>query len=158
MLFDDQSLVPAGELDDSGEVMRYIALSSSTSAALALARSRWPGVREVLGTGSEDLFIRWADFVVKHASEFIHCETWEWSWLFKTPREFRSHLRVCIAAFDHFPRRKRPALNRWWRELLGQCGAVDRRDDRIHPLGDFTYCGIAFGDRKMTWSWELYET
>jgi hypothetical protein len=160
MLFDHQSLVPAEGLDDSGEVMGYLALSSSTSAALALARSRWPRVRGVLGTGTDDLFVRWTDFVGKHASDFIHCETWEWSWLFKTPRAFRSHLLVCIAAFDHVPRprRGRPALNRWWRQLLGQCGAVDRRDDRIRPLGDFSYCGIAYGGRKMTWSCERYET
>jgi hypothetical protein len=135
MLFDHQSLVPAEGLVDSGEVMGYLDLSSSTSAALALARLRWPGVRGVVGTGTDDLFLRWTDFVVKHAADFIHCETWEWSWLFKTPRALRSHVLVCIAAFDHVPRsrRGRPALNRWWRQLLGQCGAVDRRDDRIAP-------------------------
>jgi hypothetical protein len=160
MLFDQQSLVPAEGWNDTGAVMGYQALSNSSSAALAMARSRWPRVRGVLGTGTDDLFVRWTDFMAKHSSDFVHCETWEWSWLFKTPRAFRSHLLVCIAAFDHVPRSRRgqPALNRWWRELLGQCGAVDRRDDRIHPLGDFSYCGIASGSRKMTWRCERYET
>jgi hypothetical protein len=158
MLFDRESLDPAEGLAESGEVMPYTALSNATSEALALARSRWPRVRAVLDTGTDDLFARWTDFVEGHAAPFIHCETWEWSWLFKTPRDFRSHLLACIAAFDHVPRLRtgRPALNRWWRRLLGQCEAVDR-DDRIRPLGDFSYCGITCGGMKMTWSRDLYD-
>jgi hypothetical protein len=160
MLFDHQSLVPAEGVEDSGEVIGYLALSSSTSAALALARLRWPHVRAVIGTGTDKLFAKWTEFVEGNAAAFIHCETWEWSCLFKTRRTFRSHLLGCIAAFDHVPRLRkgRPALNCWWRQLLGQCGAVDRRDDRIRPLGDFSYCGVAYGGRKMTWSCEHYET
>jgi hypothetical protein len=158
MLFDQESLVPSEGLAESGEVMGYFALSNPTAAALARARSRWPRVRVVLGTGTDDLFARWTDFVEKHAAAFVHCETWEWSWLFQTPRAFQSHLRACLAAFDHVPkvRKGRPALNRWWRELLGQCEALDR-EDHVRPLGDFSYCGVAYAGRKMTWSRELYE-
>jgi hypothetical protein len=159
MLFDRESLVPSEGLAESGGARPYLALSDSTARALGLARSRWPFVRVVLGTQTDDLFARWTGFVERYAADFVHCETWEWSWLFETPRAFRSHLRACLAAFDHVPRIRegRPVLNRWWRELLGQCGAVDR-EDNIRPLGDFSYCGVTYGGNKMTWSRELYNS
>jgi hypothetical protein len=157
MLFQKESLVPAEGFAESGAAMPYIALSNSTAAALALARSRWPRVRMVLGAGTDDLFERWAGFVERHAAPFIHCETWELSWLTTTPRAFRSHLGTCVAAFDHVPRlqKGRPRLNRWWRELLGQCAALDR-EDQVRPLGDFSYCGVTYGGKNMTWSRKLY--
>jgi len=159
MLFDRASVVPAEELDDSGEATKYLALSDSTARALALAQSRWTHVRVALGTDKDNLFARWADFVGRHASDFIHCETWDWCLVYKTPRDFRSHLMVCIDAFDHVPRLRKgqPALNRWWRALLGQCGAF-YCDERVRPIGDFSYCGVACGGERMTWSRDLYDT
>ena len=143
MLFDRESIIPSEGAAESGAALKYHALSTPTEQGLSLARSRWPRVRLVLGTGTDPLFELWSAFLGEHASPYIHCETWEWSWLFPSTRAFRSHLRTCVEAFDHVPsvRKGRPRLNEWWRELLGQCESVDGVD-HIHPLGDFSYCGV----------------
>ncbi len=72
MPFDRDSLILAKGLAESGEVMPYTALCNVTSEALVLARSRWPRVRAVLGTGTDDLFERWIDFVEGQAADLIH--------------------------------------------------------------------------------------
>jgi hypothetical protein len=155
MLFDEQGLIQVAYAEETdSDPKTYTALSGATSEALALARSRWPRVRDVLGAGCDDLFERWFGFVAANANPYLHCETWEWSWLWRTPRAFESHLRTCIRAFAHTPRsrRGRPALNKWWREILGQCAAIDRCSDDIHPLGEFTYCGHSWGDYVIPWA------
>lgn len=155
MLFDQGAVVLAEEPDEDGPgFSTYHALTKPTPEAVALARSRWPRVRDVLGAGADDLFNTWAGYVESKAGPHIHCETFEWSWLFKTPRLFEIHLNHCIAAFDHVPGRRkgRPALNKWWRELLGQCGALDG-DENVVPLGEFTYCGWGLG-QDVPWSEE----
>jgi hypothetical protein len=148
MLFDRAAIIRAEEVEDDEEdgpyTYAYAALSKPTAEALALARSRWPGVREVLGPGTDGLFARWAGFVEANARAYLHCETFELAFLHSDP-SFESEVKTCIDAFDHIPRRRegRPALNRWWRALLGQCASCDR-EDRIRPLGDFSYCGYSW--------------
>lgn len=155
LLYDLDCLVAAEGPAESGGTIPYLAMSRETGPALALARARWPMVRPILGDGEDELFARWVGFVEGRAAAYLHCETWEWSWLFPTPRAFRSHLWTCLSAFDHVPRRRvgRVAMNRWWRALLGQCGAVDGQG-QIRPLGDFSYCGVAHGSSGMPWSLE----
>lgn len=152
MLYDLECLVPA----EASGTIRYLALTNTTESALALARKRWPHLRPILGPEEDGLFASWSGFIERHAAAYLHCETWEWSWLFRSPREFRSHLRTCLSAFDHMPRLRggRAVLNRWWRTLLGQCESIDR-EGRISPLGDFSYCGVCFGARSMSWSRDL---
>lgn len=154
MLFDEEAIVRSEPPEDEevGEGA-YAALTKTSAEALALARSRWTRVRLVLGTGTDDLFQRWSGFVEANARAYIHCETWEWSWLFKGSRAFESHLRTCLRAFAHVPRLRKevPALNKWWRELLGQCAVIDRRSDDIHPLGEFSYCGYSWSDYVVPW-------
>ena len=154
MLFDEGSIVrvkyDGNEVD---EAIDYPALSKPTRDALALARSRWPAVREVLGAPVEELFRQWIEYVERHALEFLHCETWDWFGQFQTYREFGQELRTCIRAFDRIPRRRqgRLVLNRWWDNLLDQCQALDEHAG-VKPLGDFTYCGYGKG---VPWRWEI---
>ena len=31
-------------------------------------------------------------------------------------------------------------------------------DERVRPIGDFSYCGVTCGGKRMTWSRDLYDT
>jgi hypothetical protein len=154
MLFDEGSIVrvryDGAEVDEPTD---YPALSKPTPDALALARTRWPGVREVLGASAEGLFGQWIGHVERRVSGFLHCETWDWFGQFQTYREFAQELRTCIRAFDRPPARRkgRRVLNRWWDTLLDQCQALDEQGS-VRPLGDFTYCGYGKG---VPWSAEI---
>jgi hypothetical protein len=150
MLFDEGSIVRARyDGDEVDEVTDYPALSKPARGALALARSRWPGVPEVLGDSAERLFGQWVKHVEARAAGFLHCETWDWFGDFGTYRALAQELRTCIRAFDRPPARRngRLVLNRWWDSLLDDC-QVDGQG-RVRPLGDFIYCGYGEG---VPWS------
>jgi hypothetical protein len=154
MLFDERSITRVGYGgDEVDEPTDYPVLRKPTRDALAVARSRWPGVREVLGTSAEGLFGQWVGHVEGQATEFLHCETWDWFGQFQTYREFAQELRTCIRAFDRLPahRKGRLVLNRWWDNLLDQCQALGEQGG-VRPLGDFTYCGYGKG---VPWSAEI---
>jgi hypothetical protein len=154
MLFDEGSIVRSRyDGDEVDEVTDYPALRKPAREALALARSRWPGVQEVLDDSAERLFGQWVGHVEGHAVGFLHCETWDWFGQFQTYREFAQELRTCIRAFDRPPARRkgRRVLNRWWDSLLDQCQALDEQGG-VRPIGDFTYCGYGKG---VPWSAEI---
>jgi hypothetical protein len=152
MLFDHDAIIRLEEPEEPGIPVRtYVALSKRTKEALALARSRWPRVRPVLGDRTDELFQQWVHFVEARASSYIHCETHELAAM-QDPCTFEKDIRTYLFAFDHIPRRRRgkPALNKWWRQLLAQCASVDR-ETNIRPLGEFSYCGVS-SDMKEPWS------
>jgi hypothetical protein len=151
MLFDEASIVRARYADEpGGERTAYPAMSKAAADALALARARWPGVREVLGATAAGLFGKWLGYVEERASGYLHCETWEWFEQFDSYRAFSRELRTCIRAFDRIPTRRkgRLAMNGWWENLLDQCQA-SCDGAAVKPLGDFTYCGFGKG---VPWS------
>jgi hypothetical protein len=154
MLFDEGSIVRARyDGDEVEEPTHYPALSKPARDALALARTRWPGVREVLGDLAERLFAQWVRHVETRDAGFFHCELRDWFADFGTYRDFAQELRTCIRGFDRPParRNRRLVLNRWWDSLLDDCQVLD--EGGVRPLGDFIYCGYGKG---APWSAKIW--
>src|SRR5205823_4959409 len=114
MLYDEDSLTLGPEHDNPDR--SYLHMTTPTAEGLARAESRWTAVRDVLGGSVGSLFRTWVSFVREKASTYIHCETAEWFWMFDTHEKFEQELCLCLAAFDHLPKRqgRKRKLNKWW--------------------------------------------
>src|SRR5262249_50849766 len=86
MLFDEGSLALGPDKENKGQ--SYLHLTTPTAEGLARAEDRWPAVCRVLGRNSAALFQTWLSFVRSKAKAYLHCETAEWFWMFKTHDEF----------------------------------------------------------------------
>jgi hypothetical protein len=150
MLYDKRALKLGPVRDDPDR--SYFHLTVLTGDGLARAEARWPEVARVLGRGVEPLFRTWVGFVRKHAKAYVHCETAEWYRMFKTHDQFADELRRCLDAFGRVPvpRRRAVTLNRWWAHLLGQA-RVSQSNGKLRPLGNTSYCGLAYG-YAVPWS------
>src|SRR5262249_11648652 len=96
MLFDEGSLAPGPENEKSDR--SYLHLTTPTADGLARAEGRWPTTSRVFGRQLAALFQTWVSFVKARADAYIHCETAEWYWMFKSHDEFEAELRTCLAA------------------------------------------------------------
>jgi hypothetical protein len=143
MLYDSDSPVPGPEHDNPDR--SYLHLTTPTTEGLARAESRRPAVRGVLGGSVGALFRTWLSFVREKANAYLHCETAEWFWMFDSHEEFEKELRLCLAAFDHVPKRQknRLKLNDYWKHLLTQAH-VQSAFGELRPLGNLSYCGFAY--------------
>jgi hypothetical protein len=153
MLFDEGSLALGPDKENKGS--SYLHLTTPTAEGLARAEDRWPAVCRVLGRNSAALFQTWLSFVRSKAKAYLHCETAEWFWMFKTHDEFDAELRTCLAAFDHIPERTKKGIarNKWWDRLLGQAHVGTGRRGGLEPLGNLSYCGFAY-HYEVPWSEE----
>jgi hypothetical protein len=155
MLFDEDCLAPGAEPRDVGKT--YLHLTTRTAKGLALARKRWRGVAPLVGRHLDTLFKTWAAFVREKSDTHIHCETYEWFWMFETHDKFETELRTCLAAFHHIPKREGKDLNLTpeWDKLLGQAhvGRVGygSRKGELEPLGNLSYCGFGY-HFEVPWS------
>lgn len=145
MLFDQASvIIVSAETDDNVKV-EFPYLSKAGPAAIALARSRWEVVREVVGAEYDSLFETWLSYVAPKARGYLHCETGElWAMFDDTP-SFLRHLYLCFGALA---RAQPVAQSAPWQELLGQANAWD--GTAVAPAGAFSFCGYSW-DGEVPW-------
>ena len=134
MLFDERCIVYGPS--DEPDCPPYPHLTTTTAEGLARAERRWEVTEHVFGRQIRVLFRTWLGFVRDHASDYLHCETDEWCWMFETTAAFEAELRACLAAFAHIPDGR--GWNDHWKRLFSQAHA-----SRSRQLGNLSYCGSA---------------
>jgi hypothetical protein len=152
MLYDEKSIA-RGPVDSESPDHLYAYFTTPTSDGLELAERRWDEVGRLLGAEAEPLFRAWVGFLRSHARGYLHCETYEYYQLADSDESHERDLRICLAAFDHVPRRVTAGVypNRWWRALLGQAH-VREGDGRFRTLGNRSYAGDRVFGYPVPWS------
>lgn len=145
MLFDHSSIIAASADTEDGEKVEYPYLSRRAADAIAVAKTRWPALRQSLGLQYDKLFETWMGFVEKKSDGFLQCETVELWMMFDDTTSFRDHVGKCLDVFD---RSSPDVKSAEWQELLGQANALN--GGTVAPAGDFSFCGYGW-DVPVPW-------